>query len=145
MYSLDGSSASAVFRRQHLLGYVFVKSVYITVHEDTIAYLFLEERLDEIDDRVDERADVDHVHLLELRRVSFLHANQKLLHQRRRELGEMRGRRDLSVQDVNVAGHPVELLSEAHVADHQHQLRQRQDINMRLAQNIILIINNLIN
>lgn len=120
MYNLDGSGVSAILGRQDVLGHVFVKRVHIAVHEDALAYFLLEEWLDEIENRVDERTDVDHMHLLELRRVSLLHANQKLLHQGWREFGEVRGRRDRSVEDVNVTSHSVKLLPEAHVADHQH-------------------------
>lgn len=124
LYILNGSGVSSIFGRQYLPVYVFVQRLDVAVHEDAVTYLLLEERFDEIKNRVDERTDVHHVDRLQLRWVCLLHADQELLHQSRCELGEVRGRRDGGVEDVDVTSHAAEFFVEAHIADHQHYLQQ---------------------
>lgn len=80
MYINDRSGVSAVLGRHYLLRYVIVERPDVAMREDAIAYLLLQERLDEIENRVDERTDVDYVHLLQFRRICLLRADQKLLH-----------------------------------------------------------------
>lgn len=78
MYNLNRAGVSSVLGRQHLPRHVIVQRLERAVHEDTIAQLLRDKRLDEIKDRVADRADVDHVHLLHLHRIRLLRAEQEL-------------------------------------------------------------------
>ena len=131
MNGLYGSGVAAVLGGQHLPRDVLVQALQGAVDEYPVADLLLEEGLDEVDDGVDDGADVDHVHLLELDRVGLLHADQELLHEGGRELGEVGGRRDARVQDVDVAGDPDKLLLQPDVADHQDELHRLGDVRRR--------------
>lgn len=120
---LQAPGVAAILRRQDLPRDELVQRLEaVGVHVDPVPDLLLEERLHPVDDRVDQRRDVDHVHLLQLDRVGLLDAHEELLDDRRRELGEVVRGGDARVQHVDVAGDPDLLGGQADVADHQDEL-----------------------
>lgn len=118
---VDFARITAVLRGQYVLGHELVQTLQVGVHVDSLADLLLKEGLHPANYGVDERGDVDHVHLLEFDRIGLLDADQELLDKGRGDFGEVVGGGDAGVQDVHVAGDSDLFFGESHVTHHEHQ------------------------
>ena len=122
IHVLDWTSFTTILSWKHCFGNKVVQSFETAMDVDSLANFLLQERLDKVDDGVNNRRNVDHMHLLQFDGVGFLHTDQELLDQRWGELGKVGWSCHCGIQNINISCHSGLLLEQTDVSDHHRDL-----------------------